>query len=235
MLIVKNICKSYKNKQVLCGVDLTVKTGEIKGLIGVNGAGKSTLIEIICGVKKFDDGYIEINGIDITNKKRKLDIQKTIGYMPQSFSLFNDLTVEENLGYLCAVYDINLKRVDEVINICHLNEFKKVLAKNLSGGYRQLLSMAGAIIHSPKFLILDEPTNAMDPIFRKRFWQIVNSLKKDGITVLVITHYWEELVECDNFACLAGGKIKFNGSLSEFKQDGLLDIEQILNKYTLEE
>ena len=93
--------------------------------------------------------------------------------------------------------------------------------------------MAGAIIHSPKFLILDEPTASMDPIFRRKFWGVINDCKKNNITVLVITHYMEELVECDSFACLSGGKIAFNGSLSEYKQDGLLNIEQILNKYTL--
>lgn len=234
MLEVKNVYKKYGNKEVLKGINFIVTDGEIKGLIGVNGAGKSTLIEIICGVKPFDNGEININNISINDKKNKDNIKAILGYMPQSFSMFNDLTVEENLGYLCAVYDLDLINVDKIIDLCNLSEHKKTLAKNLSGGYRQLLSMACSIIHSPKFLILDEPTASMDPIFRRKFWEIINKLKNEKMTVLVITHYMEELVECDSFSCLANGKITFNGSLKEFKQDGLLNIEEILNKYNLE-
>jgi ABC-2 type transport system ATP-binding protein len=236
MLRIKNVYKSYKDKNVLKGVSFYVQKGEIKGLVGVNGAGKSTLIEIICGVKSYDCGEIFINGFDTSDKKSKKKIKEVIGYMPQSFSLFNDLTVEENLGYLCAIYNLDIFRADEIIDLCGLKEHRKVLARNLSGGYRQLLSMAGAIIHSPKLLILDEPTSAMDPVFRRKFWEIVKQCHKNGeLTVLVITHYMEELVECDNFVCLANGKVSFDGSLSEYKKDGMLNIEQILNKYTMKE
>ena len=235
MLKVKGLHKSYKDKKVLKGVDLHVKVGEIKGLIGVNGAGKSTLIECVCGVKKFDAGEVLINNINITNKKRKNSVKSIIGYMPQSFSLFNDLTVEENLGYLCSVYDIDRSNVQRAIDLCFLDDHKTTIAKNLSGGYRQLLSMASAIVHSPKFLILDEPTASMDPIFRRRFWGVVNECKKNNTTVLVITHYMEELIECDNFVCLSDGKVAFNGSLNEYKQNGVLNIEEILKKYTMKD
>lgn len=235
MLEVKNVFKSYKNKEVLKGVNFKVNKGEIKGFIGVNGAGKTTLIEIICGVKTFDSGEIFVDGNSITNKKNNVDMKKIIGYMPQSFSLFNDLTVEENLKYLCAIYDIDVVNADRVLNLCGLVEHKKLLARNLSGGYKQLLSMAGAIIHSPKFLVLDEPTTAMDPVFRRNFWKVVSGLKKENITVLVITHYMEELIECDSFVCLANGIISFDGSLSEYKKEGVLNIEDILNKYTIKE
>lgn len=233
MLRIKRLYKRYKDKEVLKGVDFQVEQGEIKGLIGVNGAGKSTLIECVCGIKKFDAGEILINNVNIMDKKNKQRIKSIIGYMPQTFSLFNDLTVEENLGYLCAVYDIDTSNVQRVVDLCFLNKYKGTIAKNLSGGYRQLLSMAGAIIHSPKFLILDEPTASMDPIFRRKFWRVVNECKKNNATVLVITHYMEELVECDNFVCLADGKVAFNGSLNEYKQNGVLNIEEILKKYTM--
>jgi len=235
MLKIINLHKSYKTKKVLKGVNIHLKSGEIKGLIGVNGAGKSTLIECVCGVKQFDAGEIFINNINIKDKKHKTHLKHIIGYMPQSFSLFNDLTVEENLGYLCSVYDISYSKVQETLDICYLNDHKKVLAKNLSGGYRQLLSMAGSIIHSPKLLILDEPTASMDPIFRRRFWGIVNKCKENNTTVLVITHYMEELIECDNFTCLSDGKVSFNGTLNEYKQNGVLNIEEILKKYTLKD
>lgn len=235
MLVVKDVYKSYKTKNVLKGTSFSVKMGEIKGMIGVNGAGKSTLIEIICGVKKLDMGEILINGIDISEKEKRNEIKRLLGYMPQSFSLFNDLTVEENLGYLCAIYNIDTAIKNKVIDVCGLTEYKNILARNLSGGYKQLLSMAGAIIHSPKFLILDEPTAAMDPVFRRKFWKVVNSLRNDNLTVLVITHYMEELIECDSFVCLANGKVSFDGSLKEYKQDGILNIEEILNKYDIKE
>ena len=235
MLKINGLYKSYKNKSVLQGVDLHVEKGTITGLIGVNGTGKSTLIECVCGVKKIDSGQILIDGINILDRHQKKALKKIIGYMPQSFSLFNDLTVEENLGYLCAVYDIEKTNIQNAINLCSLKEYKSTLAKNLSGGYRQLLSMACAIIHSPKFLILDEPTSSMDPVFRRRFWNIVNECKNKEITVLVITHYTEELLECDSFICLAGGKVAFNGKLSECGTSGIPNIEQILKKYTIEE
>ena len=225
MLIIKDVFKNYKEKNILKGVSFDVQKGEIKGLIGVNGAGKSTLIEIVCGVKNYDSGLITIDGMDINDKKTKKEIKKNIGYMPQSFSLFNDLTVEENLEYLCAVYNIDVDNVNRVIELCGLSNNKKTLARNLSGGYKQLLSMAGAIIHSPKLLILDDPTASMDPVFRKKFWKIINAFCTEEITVLLITHYMEELIECDKFVCLANGKVSFDGSLKEYKQEGVLNIE----------
>lgn len=236
MLEVKGVKKAYGQKKVLTGVDLEVKDGEIKGLIGVNGAGKSTLIECVCGVKKADEGEIFIDGRNCAERKARREIKTIIGYMPQTFRLFNDLTLEENLKYLCAVYRIPSSRAGEVMDLCRIADQAKVLAGNLSGGYRQLLSMAAALVHAPKFLILDEPTAAMDPIFRRQFWDILRLYRKEeSATILVITHYFEELVECDSFVCLAGGKVAFNGSLAEFRQEGLLDIEQILKKYTFEE
>ena len=232
MLEVKGVQKAFGKKKVLQGVDLDVIDGEIKGLIGVNGAGKSTLIECVCGTKKPDAGEITIDHKNVLSRKGRKEVKSLIGYMPQAFRMFNDLTVEENLRYLCAVYCLPVEKSREVMERCHIADAAKVLAGNLSGGYRQLLSMASALLHSPKFLILDEPTAAMDPIFRKQFWDILREYRKDNATILVITHYLEELVECDTFACLANGKAAFNGTLAEFKQDGLLNIEQILNKYT---
>lgn len=234
MLKVKNVYKKYKTKEVLKGVTFNVDIGEIKGLIGVNGAGKSTLTEIICGTKRSNAGDIYIDNINIKDKKNKNRIKNLIGYMPQHFSLFNDLTVEENLGYLCTVYNLKKSKIDEILKICFLEDYKKTLAKNLSGGYKQLLSMASAIIHTPKFLILDEPTASMDPIFRRNFWKIVHKCKSKSMTVLVITHYMEELIECDSFICLANGKVALNGTLSEYKNNRSLNIEEILNKYNLE-
>lgn len=232
VLKIENVYKSYNKHPVLKGITMSIDDGEVRGLIGVNGAGKTTLVECICGVKSVDSGDIWIDGINIRDKKSKRKYQNIIGYMSQSFSFFNDLTVKENLEYLCAVYGV--ASADKVIDLCGLRSYENVIAQNLSGGYRQLLSLAGAIVHSPKFLILDEPTAAMDPLFRRKFWEIVSKCKDNGVTILVITHYMEELLECDNFTCIAGGRVSFDGNLSEFGDKTALNIEKLLSKYNFE-
>jgi len=235
MINITDVYKSYGKKNVvLKGTNFSVNAGEIKAIIGVNGSGKSTLIELICGVKKFDSGCIVVDGLDITRKKNRKVLKYTIGYMPQQFNLYLDLTVVENLKYLCAIYKISPSRVQEVLQLCNLQEKAKVLAKNLSGGYRQLLGFAGAILHNPKLLILDEPTSAMDPLFRKFFWNIIKKCNKDGMTILLITHHIEELLQCDTFACLSNGKFCYNGKVKDFKKSGFINIESILEKYKVE-
>lgn len=233
MLKITNVYKKYKNNEVLKGVTFSVKEGEIKGLIGVNGVGKSTLIECICGVKKRDSGKIEIHGIDVADKSFSKTIKHLVGYMPQSFNLFNDLTVEENLRYLFGVFQLEKKEIIEnILDTCFLTPYKKTLAQNLSGGYRQLLSLAAALIHSPKILILDEPSSAMDPLFRKRFWEIINTCKNAGVTILLITHHMEELIECDSFVCLSNGVASFEGTVEDYCTNGAIDIDSIFEKLT---
>lgn len=207
MLKITNLNKSYKNKKVLIDLNLNINKNDIVALIGINGAGKSTMLEIICGLIKKNSGNVEISGINLDDKKQRKLLKYKIGYMPQYFSMFNDLTVKENLNYLCAVYKIDNKRTEEILRLCNLDDKKNQLAKNLSGGYKQLLSLAGTIIHSPELLILDEPTSAMDPIFRQLFWKIIKELNKNGTTILVTTHYIEEISECNKLMCLAQGRI----------------------------
>lgn len=231
MLVVKNLKKSYGKNIILKGVNFQINKKEIKALIGVNGAGKSTLVELLCGVKSFNEGEILINGINVLDKRKKQLLNKFIGYMPQTFTMFNDLTVYENLGYVCSIFDVETSRIDEIIELCYLTNYKNTLAKNLSGGFKQLLSLATLIIHSSDIFILDEPTSAMDPIFRKKFWKIIKTCNKNGTTILLITHFIEELLECDSFMCLFDGVIKHDGSVKDFKDNGFINIEQILDKY----
>ena len=146
--------------------------------------------------------------------------------------MYQDLTVSENISYVCAVYGINEKdKINNVIKLCYLDDVKDRVAGNLSGGYKQLLTMACAIVHDPKFLILDEPTSAMDPIFRKKFWNIIRRINREGTTILIITHYLEELLECDTFACLSDGHISYDGRVDEFKKSNFINIEEILKKF----
>lgn len=231
MIKIKNLKKSYRKKDVLKSINFTLKKGEIKALIGTNGSGKSTLIEIICGIRKFSDGEIIVADLDVRNRKNKVKLNHVVGYMPQSFCMFNDLTVYENLLYVCSLYNIDKSKIAQIMDTCYLTEYKDFLAGNLSGGYKQLLSIATVIIHDPKVLILDEPTSAMDPLFRKKFWKIVKSYNKSGVTVLIVTHYIEELLECDTFSLLSDGKIVFDGNVKEFKENGFINIEEILKKY----
>lgn len=217
MLKIENLNKKYKNFEVLKNVNLTLNKNQIYALIGLNGAGKTTLVDCICKIKKMDSGKVFIDDIEISSKKNFNSVKKILGYMPQSFALFNDLTVEENLKYLSSVYNISLDKVDDVINLCSLENYKKVLAQNLSGGYRQLLSLAGSIIHNPKLLILDEPTSAMDPVFRDNFWKIIKEFKTKEKTVLVITHYIEDVLKCDKCFCLKNGTITEEKDISDDK------------------
>ena len=231
MLKIKSLSKNYKDKCVLNKLDFEVSPGEIVALIGINGAGKSTLTETICGVKDCDEGVVIIDGMSIKDKKLRIKIKYTIGYMPQSFCLYNDLTVKENLEYLSSIYKLDID-VDKLMEMCLLKENADTIASNLSGGYRQLLSLAGAMVHSPKFLILDEPTSAMDPLFRKEFWKVLKEYNKQGNTILIITHYLEELLECKRFACLSKGRINYEGNVKDFKKKGFVNIEEVLNKFS---
>lgn len=237
MIKIDNVCKSYGKKQVLNNLNLHVESGEIVALIGVNGSGKTTLIELICGLKKFESGEIKLNGVDIKDKEGLKQVRYQFGYMPQHFSMFNDLTVKENLQYMQSVYLIGEdKQVDDTIKMCFLDDKQDMLAKNLSGGYRQLLSLAGSVLHRPKLLILDEPTSAMDPLFRKQFWSIIHKLNSQGTTILVTTHYMEEICECQRLVCLANGAIAFSGDVNEILKDkNHNSIEEILKKYILKD
>lgn len=231
MLQIKNVTKNYGKTEILKGVNLDVLKGQITALIGVNGAGKSTLIEIICGVKKMTNGDILLDGISIKDKRNLNKYKQNLGYMPQLFCLHGDLTVKDNIEYFCAIYGQSAEKIEEIIKLCNLTNYKQTLSKNLSGGYKQLLSLACCIVHNPKLLILDEPTSAMDPIFRELFWNIVFKLKEKGTTILVVTHFLEELLRCDKFACLSSGRIVYFGEVKDFKKDGFIDIKGILKKY----
>lgn len=201
VLKVNNIYKTYGKTDVLKGVSFTVHKG-ITALIGINGAGKSTLINIICGIVKPTSGNV-------------IFYENNFGYMPQKPSLFNELTVYENLLYFANIYKIEKNQIENVLDTCKLVKFKNTYFKNLSGGYKQLCSLAVAILHDPGFIILDEPTSAMDPIFKDYFWEIICKLKSNNKTILCITHSLEELSICDNLLVLENGIIIYDGKIKK--------------------
>lgn len=232
ILRTEQLTKSYGRHRVLHGVDLTLESGRAYALVGVNGAGKSTLIELLCGVRRPDGGRIFLRGEDITLYGGRA--RRSIGYMPQQGALFPDLTVRENLSYLGTVYGLsNLQeRAATVEKLCFLSDKSNMLWKNLSGGYRQLTSLAAAILHEPALLIMDEPTSAMDPLFRRQFWQIIHRLKETDTTVLVSTHHVEEISECDRMLCLAEGVIIHRVDVDEMYENGRFhSVDEVLAAY----
>ena len=232
ILRTEHLKKSYGRRSVLRGVDLTLERGRAYAMVGINGAGKSTLIELICGVRRADSGRILLDGKDLSRHAGKH--RALVGYMPQQGALFPDLTVRENLSYLGTVYGIpNIReRAAEVETLCFLSDKSDMLWKNLSGGYRQLTSLAAAILHAPKLLILDEPTSAMDPLFRRQFWQIIHRLKETETTVLVSTHHVEEISECDRILCLADGVIVHETDVADMYENGRFhSVDEVLAAY----
>lgn len=238
LLKAEKICKSYGKKEVLKNFNLGIKKSEVLAFVGVNGSGKSTFIEIVCGIKQANSGELTFFGNKIQTNKQRAEIKNDIGYMPQSFCLFADLTVKENLLYMLSVYGIkNKDKADKIIEKCFLGEYSNTQVKKLSGGYKQLLSLATAIIHTPKLLILDEPTSAMDPLFRKRFWQIIKNYKKENkASVLVTTHYTDEIFECDRVVFLSSGKIIHSAKTDNMFESGKFkNINEVLDYYILKE
>ena len=232
ILRAEQLTKSFGKKRVLQGVDLSLREGMAYALVGVNGAGKSTLIELLCGVRRPDSGCIRMQGQPLLHRTRAH--RSAVGYMPQQGALFPDLTVRENLLYLGTIYEIEQPetRAAEIEQLCFLSSYAHTLWRRLSGGYRQLTSLAAAILHRPPLLILDEPTSAMDPLFRRQFWQIIHRLKEEGTTILVSTHHVEEIGECDRMLCLSGGHIVHEVAVSEMYEDGRFQsVDEVLAAY----
>ena len=204
---IESISKRYAEVQALDHVSFQVDEGELFGLIGPDGAGKTTLIKILVTLLNTDDGNARILGMD--TKDSKSSIRKIIGYMPGRFSLYPDLSVEENLSFFARAFDTTIADNYSLIQSIYdqLKPFKDRKSGALSGGMKQKLALCCALIHRPKVLILDEPTTGVDAVSRKEFWHMLHEIKSQGITILVSTPYMDEAKLCDRIAFLQGGKI----------------------------
>jgi len=195
-------------------VDLTVPRAHVYGFLGPNGSGKSTTIRMLCGLMTPSEGEIEVLGLRVPEQADALRLR--IGYMTQKFSLFEDLSVRENLEFLAAVYGLSRqharRRVDELVVRYHFEDRQKQLAGTLSGGQKQRLALAGAVIHDPELLFLDEPTSAVDPESRRDFWEKLFELADAGTTLLVSTHYMDEAERCHRIAILDRGRLVADGT-----------------------
>ena len=221
MLKVNNISKSYGRVQALRDVSLSVKEGEIFGLIGPDGSGKTTLFRIIATLLLADKGTATVDGLDVVSGMR--DIRSRVGYMPGKFSLYQDLTVEENLDFFARLFGTTMEAGYDVIKAIYsqIEPFRKRRAGALSGGMKQKLALSCALVHSPRLLLLDEPTTGVDPVSRKEFWQMLSSLRERGITIVASTPYIDEIRCCDRIAFMQEGEVKGIGRpddiLEEFR------------------
>lgn len=230
----KDLTKSFGNITAVNKLTINVPSGKIFGLLGPNGSGKSTTIRMICGIIKPTSGRGTVLGFDIERESEK--IKKSIGYMSQKFSLYEDLTVKENLDFYSSIYGLSKKdaekRIQDVIDMAELHGREKQLVSTLSGGWKQRLALGCAILHSPKLLILDEPTSGVDPVSRRMFWNIINRLSQEGLSVLVTTHYMEEAEICDLTAFIFNGNLMAFGTPDEIKRsNNSQTLEDVFIKY----
>lgn len=204
---VQNISKSYLNNLAVNSITFEVKEGELFGLIGPDGAGKTTLFRILTTLLLANEGTATVAGFDVVNAYKS--VRKVVGYMPGKFSLYQDLTVEENLNFFATIFGTTLEENYNLIKDIYIQiePFKNRRAGKLSGGMKQKLALCCALIHKPKVLFLDEPTTGVDPVSRKEFWDMLKRLQQKGITILVSTPYMDEAALCDRIALIQKGSI----------------------------
>jgi len=206
-VIIENLSKSYKKVEAIRDISFTVDKGEIFGCIGPDGAGKTTLFRILVTLLLPDAGSASVEGLDVVKDFRK--IRKIVGYMPGRFSLYQDLSVEENLKFFASSFKTTIRENYYLIEDIYrqIEPFRHRLAGRLSGGMKQKLALSCALIHKPEVLFLDEPTTGVDAVSRKEFWEMLKRLKEWGITILVSTPYMDEAAMCDRVALMQEGNI----------------------------
>lgn len=217
------LTKKFGSLVAVDHMDLTVKAGEIFGFLGPNGAGKTTTVRILCGLMAPTSGSALVVGHDVV--KEPEEVKQRIGYMPQAYGLYDDLTVEENLEFFGSVYrvppDERRKHADEILQLVRLEEFRKQYSGQLSGGMKRRLSLAVSLIHNPELLILDEPTAGIDPPLRRVFWEYFRHLNKRGVTFFINTHYMDEAELCDRLALISYGRLVAVGTPTELKRKAI--------------
>ncbi len=243
---VLDLKKQFGNFTAVDSISFQVRRGEIFGFLGPNGAGKSTTIRMLCGILQPTSGIGIVSGYDITREPEK--IKKAIGYMSQKFSLYEDMTVIENIDFFGGIYGLKKqelnRRKDYILNLSGLKDRGKSLVAELSAGWKQRLALGCAIIHEPRIIFLDEPTSGVDPISRRNFWDLIYQVASEGATILVTTHYMDEAEHCDRICLIYNGKIialgtpnelksNFKGRLIEVVCEPLMDGLDILSKSNL--
>jgi ABC-2 type transport system ATP-binding protein len=228
---IESLTKRFGDFVAVDNINLTVKRGEVFGFLGPNGAGKSTTIKMLCGLLLPTSGNGFVGGYDIM--KESEEIKKTIGYMSQKFSLYDDLTVEENISFFSGIYGVSNSRKKErmewVLEMAGIRNRKDAITRTLPGGFKQRLALGCAVLHEPPIIFLDEPTSGVDPISRRNFWNLIYDMSKAGTTIFVTTHYMDEADYCDRLALIYRGKIIAEGTPNELRREymkqNVLEIE----------
>lgn len=206
---VENLVKKFGNFTANDNLTFEVYKGEIFGFLGANGAGKTTAIRILCGLSKPTSGKLEVAGFDVY--KQTEEIKKHIGYMSQKFSLYENLTIKENIFFYAGIYGLPKKlirdRMDELLSKLNITHLKDKLIASLPLGWKQKLAFSIAVFHEPEIVFLDEPTGGVDPITRRQFWDMIYEAANCGITVFVTTHYMDEAEYCDRVSIMVDGRI----------------------------
>jgi ABC-2 type transport system ATP-binding protein len=240
-----DLTKRFKKVTAVDGLDLSVRRGEIFGLLGPDGAGKTTTIRMLCAIMDPSEGSASVAGFDTV--KQPEEIKKRIGYMAQQFSLYGDLTVMENLVFFADIFQVGReerkKRIERLLKFARLTEFKKRRAAHLSGGMQKKLALACTLIHQPEIIFLDEPTTGVDPVSRREFWDILTELHLEGVTLFISTPYMDEAERCSRVALMFEGSVVVcdeperikglvEGELLELRPDRLREASRIIEGIT---
>lgn len=243
MIFVSHLKKRFGPVVALDGLNLEVSPGETVGLIGPDGAGKTTFLRILCGLLFPDSGICQIDQLDVARQTRA--VRALVGYMPQRFSLYPDLTVSENLRFFADLFQVPKKeqgkRMKRLLEFSRLGPFRSFRASALSGGMKQKLALSCILIHTPKVLLLDEPTAGVDPLSRTEFWEILQDLRSQGVTILLTTPYMDEAKRCDRIAFIYKGKVLtslspsqvnklYSKTLVEVRCQNPIEVSQVLEK-----
>lgn len=229
MIVSENLYKSFGDNHALIDFSLKVRKGEITGIVGPDGAGKTTALRILSTVSMPDKGSLYINGVNALNNYR--GARKSIGYMSQKFGLYTDMSVEENIDFFAELQGVEKKEIPGrkkiLLEASGMYEFRSRLAGRLSGGMKQKLALCCALIHEPQVLILDEPTNGVDPVSRREFWQIINRFANDGTAIVYATSYLDEAERCNTINLMNKGRIIASGSKETLKEIPQIDIIEV--------
>ncbi len=226
-ITIEGLSKSFGEIVAVKNLTLNLNKGEMFGLVGPDGAGKTTTMRILCALTKPDSGDITIFGKPISTAKR--EIQNGIGYLSQKFSLYGDLTVDENIEFFARIHNVNQfkERRNELLELMRLIKFRDRTAEKLSGGMKQKLALACSLIHKPEILFLDEPTTGVDPVSRRDFWKILSTLQRDGITILLTTPYLDEAERCNRIGLMNQGELIAVGTPENVKNSVNMSVLEI--------